>query len=181
MARINKTRYALLGMLSLANGSGYDIKKRMENSTNHFWSEGDGAIYPILNQLLDEGMVTFKVENADTGKPKKTYTITDDGLTELQDWLMMSPEYNSGRDELLLKIFFGNNVDKEVIKAHIENYRLRIQANIDQYLNIETKFKEEKIDSKNIFQYLTLKAGIIYSQAGLTWCDEVLKELDNVL
>lgn len=168
-------------MLSLGKGSGYDIKKRMENSTNHFWSEGDGAIYPILNQLFDEGMVTFEIENADTGKPKKIYSITDDGLTELQDWLMITPEASSGRDELFLKIFFGNNVDKEITKAHIENYRRRLQAGIDQYYIIDAKFKASKIDASNVYRYLTLKAGITFSQAGLKWCEEAIKELDDAV
>jgi hypothetical protein len=44
--RATTSRYALLGMLSLGPGSGYDLKKRIEGSLAHFWSESYGQIYP---------------------------------------------------------------------------------------------------------------------------------------
>jgi len=71
MAKPNKTRYAVLGMLSMQPSSGYEIKKMMEQSTDHFWREGDSSIYPILKQLLEEGMLTCEVGNAESDKPKK--------------------------------------------------------------------------------------------------------------
>ncbi|MGH9601902.1 MAG: PadR family transcriptional regulator, partial [Terriglobales bacterium] len=47
----NTTRFALLGLLSLGPQSGYDLKKRMEQSIAHFWSESYGQIYPTLRRL----------------------------------------------------------------------------------------------------------------------------------
>ena len=46
--RENKTKYAVLGMLSFAPKSGYEISQMIKNSTAFFWSESDGQIYPIL-------------------------------------------------------------------------------------------------------------------------------------
>src|SRR5579872_2642218 len=103
MAKANKTRYALLGFLSMGSSSGYDIKKAMEQSTDHFWREGDGSIYPILKQLLDEGLVTCELANAESGKPKKIYTLTSDGQRELEDWLLEDALLLPQRNELLLK------------------------------------------------------------------------------
>ncbi len=51
MARENKTKYALLGLLNVCPGSGYDIKKLMEQSTSNFWNESYGQIYPILKDV----------------------------------------------------------------------------------------------------------------------------------
>lgn len=39
MAKEHKSRYAVLGMLSLGPMSGYDIKKVIEESINNFWQE----------------------------------------------------------------------------------------------------------------------------------------------
>src|SRR5258707_12735330 len=63
MAKENKSRYALLGMLSIRPGSGYDIKKFMEQSTSNFWHESYGQIYPLLKQLVDEGLATSHTRN----------------------------------------------------------------------------------------------------------------------
>lgn len=180
MARVNKTRYALLGMLSLGKASGYDIKKKMSNTTNHFWSESDGAIYPILKQLLEEGLVNCEIKNADTGKPKKIYELTDDGLAELQDWLKITPDASPCRDELLLKLFFGNNIDKEVCKSHIENFQREVQSNMEKFKIFDEKFKAAKIDSENLSRYLTLRLGILYAETNLRWSEESLRMLDDV-
>ena len=51
------TEYAVLGMLALGPGSGYDLKKRVEGSIAHFWSESYGQIYPILAHLASQGLV----------------------------------------------------------------------------------------------------------------------------
>ena len=54
MAKINKTKYALLGVLSIMSGSGYDIKKFCDSSIGYFWNENYGHIYPMLQRLEDE-------------------------------------------------------------------------------------------------------------------------------
>jgi len=46
-----KSRYALLGMLSLQPMSGYDLKKFTEWGTANFWQENYAQIYPMLRQL----------------------------------------------------------------------------------------------------------------------------------
>ena len=44
MAKENKSKYAVMGVLSICPASGYDIKKFMECSTSNFWSESYGQI-----------------------------------------------------------------------------------------------------------------------------------------
>ena len=62
MTKENKSKYALLGILSMCPGSGYDIKKLMEQSTSNFWSESYGQIYPILKQLVAADLATRHTE-----------------------------------------------------------------------------------------------------------------------
>ncbi len=68
MPKVNKTKFAILGMLSIAPMSGYDMKKRFDSSVAHFWNENYGHIYPVLGRLEKEGLVTKKTE-LPQGKP----------------------------------------------------------------------------------------------------------------
>ena len=81
------TSHALLGMLSLGAGSGYDLKKRIEGSIAHFWSESYGQIYPMLSRLADEGLAE-RTHERQQGKPdRQVYAITARGREELARWL----------------------------------------------------------------------------------------------
>lgn len=51
MKVVNKTKYAILGMLLNGPSSGYEIKSLMSRSTVYFWRESDSTIYPMLKML----------------------------------------------------------------------------------------------------------------------------------
>ena len=119
--RETKTKYAVLGMLSFGAKTGYEISKAIQNSTAFFWAESDGQLYPILKQLAEENLVTVTEENEPGKRSKKTYEITEEGQQMLIDWLHQEPTTFTIRNEFLLQLFFGHNVDDkdnaEKIKA----------------------------------------------------------------
>lgn len=54
----NRSRYAILGALTIRPMSGYDIRQFFAKSVSHFWDESYGQIYPILKGLHSEGLVS---------------------------------------------------------------------------------------------------------------------------
>src|SRR5207245_11355342 len=83
MAASSTTRYAVLGMLSAGPRSGYDIKKAVDSSIAHFWSESFGQIYPILRRLTADGFVRRRRETQ-RGKPaRQVYSIMPRGREAL--------------------------------------------------------------------------------------------------
>src|SRR5260370_41678899 len=87
MSKENKSKYAILGVLSYGPMSGYDIKKFIQQSISNFWSESYGQIYPILTQLTAEGLASSHTEHQD-GKPERyMYTLNGKGREALQQWL----------------------------------------------------------------------------------------------
>lgn len=60
MANVNKTRFAILGILNNMPGSGYDIKKNCDTGIAYFWNENFGHIYPVLKQMERDGVITKK-------------------------------------------------------------------------------------------------------------------------
>jgi len=70
---VNKTRFAVLGLLSIRPMSGYDLKQVIESSTRNFWSESYGQIYPVLRELTAGGLAIRIAEPDDLrSAPKQT-------------------------------------------------------------------------------------------------------------
>ena len=181
MAKENKSRYAVMGVLSLCPGSGYDIKKFMECSTSNFWSESYGQIYPILKQLADEGLVARHAEKHE-GRPEKyIYTLTAQGQDGLRDWLSESVETAVERNELLLKLFFGAHIPPEKNEEHVHAFRALQAHLLAKYEGIERALVAAAHDDATLsYRVMTVRYGIHRCRALLTWCDETLVTLRHL-
>lgn len=181
MARTNRTRYTVLGTLTLRPMTGYDIKKFIQGSIANFWHESYGQIYPTLKLLAAEGLVTREVHEQE-GKPDRyVYSITDAGRSELQEWLVEPAEPQVPRIELLLKLFFGPEISAEANLRHIERYREDLRRGLTMNDAITRKLKQERAGAPGLpFWLLGLRWGVLVQEALLQWCDEaedVLREL----
>ena len=172
------SQYALLGFLSRGPQSGYDIKKAVGESTGHFWSESYGQIYPNLKKLAAAGLAVPNVERQE-GKPdKKVYTITSKGREALLEWLAEAPNRTPPRNELLLKLFFGHRTPPEVAARHVEGYKVKVQADLTTYQEIERWLTAEYADHPALpYWLMTLSYGRLEAEALLKWCDETLETL----
>ncbi|MBT3915834.1 MAG: PadR family transcriptional regulator [Rhodospirillaceae bacterium] len=117
-----------LGALSIGDASGYEIKKMFEEgSFSHFYDAGYGSIYPALNKLLAEDLVTC-IEIEQEGRPaKKVYSLTNTGLTKLKTDLSEEPARDKTRSESIVMMFFGHLLSpahrERVIESYIEHFR----------------------------------------------------------
>ncbi len=184
MGKKNKTKYALLGMLSMSPMSGYDIKKLTDFSISHFWSENFGHIYPVLKKMETDGFVTKEVEET-SGKPNRNiYYITPTGRQELVNWLHLPVEPPPIRNEILLKIFFADQLPTEKIIEMVAEERKKCLDNLSKYKKIEETLKADGqyMNDKRIpFWLMTLSFGVHSSKAGVSWCEETLKILEERL
>src|SRR5579864_9281611 len=97
----------LLGLLAIEAMSGYDLGLTIRGSVGHFWNESYGQIYPNLKKLARDGFVSCKPEQH-KGKPdRRIYSITEKGRERLTKWLAVPPQPEIPRNEMLLKLFFG--------------------------------------------------------------------------
>ena len=177
----NKSKYAILGILSLRPMSGYDIKKTIEKSISNFWNESYGQIYPILKHLLIKRLATRSVEKQ-AGRPDRyVYALTDRGREELQRWLTKPAEHQVGRIEVLLKLFFGQQVAVADNTRHVQQFR-ELQHQLQQkYEGIEKWLKAEHADNPDLSYWLiTVSYGRHVSQALIHWCDETLATLNGM-
>jgi PadR family transcriptional regulator, regulatory protein AphA len=176
---VNKTRFAVLGLLSVRPMSGYDLKQVIESSTRNFWNESYGQIYPVLRELTAGGLTVREDESKETGRARHVYSLTPRGRDELLRWLTAPVERQQVRNELLLKLFFGGQVPIEVSIEHIEGFRTRQQRALQRYEEAESLMnaREAPDDPNRKYWLITLNYGRHQARAAITWCEETLAEL----
>ncbi|TGM58741.1 PadR family transcriptional regulator [Leptospira adleri] len=180
MARINKTRYALLGILGETPMNAYEIKKTIEQSIGFFWQESFGQIYPILKQLEKEACLKSSKEKKGSGTETTIYKITPKGKKELKDWLEKPVEKSPYRNELLLKLFFGNHVKKEVLIKHLQDTKEEVLRLMDIYDNIRKFVTEmENPETNKTLSLITLDFGITTAKGFLDWAEESRAKIKN--
>ncbi len=181
MPRINKTRYAILGLLHLGPMSGYDIKKITDISISYFWQENYGHIYPVLKKLEKEGLVTSHKEEYHGNPPRIVYTLTEKGDEVFAVWIKDRTEPKIQKSELLLKLFFGGYSEKENIKKQLEQEKKHHENLITEYKSIENHLQNaKKHPDHSPFWIFTVRNGLYYSRAQIEWCNNCLIELEKI-
>lgn len=174
---VNKTKYVILGLLTIEPLSGYDMRKMMDTSTSHFWEESNGQIYPTIKKLLEEKMIKLE-EKKDIGKKQKIiYSITEKGTIELQSWLSDLPEKYVHRDEGLLKLFLGGNCSIDTSISLLKNRQESLTKKLKEFESIGKMLDKQKKSPHHLFWVLTLKNGIHSIEAELKWCRESVRML----
>jgi DNA-binding PadR family transcriptional regulator len=114
-------RTLCLGILSLQEASGYEIKKDVEDGLfSHFIEASFGSIYPALIQLAAEGYVTVR-EEEQTGKPdKKVYAITEAGKNALAKAISVSPAKDKYKSEFLFQMLLQDYLSPEMMLVAIQ-------------------------------------------------------------
>ena len=176
-----KSKFAILGMLSIEPMSGYDIKKEVETSISNFWTESYGQIYPVLKKLIAEKLVTRTIER-EAGKPDRhVYSLTTKGREELRRWLRKDFAPKIQRDEFLLKLFFGEEIPTKANIAHVEHFRERQLGLLQKYRAVEKQIAREYADNSNApYWLMTVRYGQHVTRALLQWCDKTLAELNRM-
>lgn len=180
MPRENKTKYAVLGLLSYRPASGYDIRKVYAQSLGNFWNESYGHIYPILRRLVDEGLATRVVERTDGRPDRHVYAITPAGREALLRWLSEPAEPSKERVETLLKLFLAWEIGPAAAIAHVQRYRAEHMALLERYTGIAERIAAEAAPPAPYWQ-LTVSCGEHISRACVAWCDDAEKTLNEML
>jgi len=168
--------YAVLGLLSREELSGYDLKRWMERPLGYFWSARHSQIYPELARLEEEGLVTHTLVEQ-SGKPdKKVYRITAEGLEALKEWVVEPPVSRSVRDELTLKAYSVWLADREKAARLFREEGLQREEQLAHYEALRTWMEDEhetevrSPDSPWFAAYATLRRGIGYEMEYAEWC-----------
>ena len=129
------TSYAILGLISFEEMSGYDVKRFADQSIGYFfWSPASSQIYAELRRLRSLGYVHEREVQQERRPDKRLYRITRDGEQALQGWLGRSdvaPDMN--KSLFLLKLFFGRLTPVETLIPQLEERRRQAQESLAEF------------------------------------------------
>lgn len=202
MKQYNDTIYAILGILTTDCRSGYAIKQLIDRSLTHFWKISYGQIYPTLKLLVEEELATITT-SAQQGKPDRhEYELTAKGRSVLHEWLEQPiKQIPVERNEVLLKLFFGSHQSRQQSIALVQDYKQKLEARLQTYLNIEQsilQFAKQHQKSTvqtpdadiqqrhmnqqqdEMFWLITLDYGKRTTIAAIEWCISTLEQFSTM-
>jgi PadR family transcriptional regulator, regulatory protein AphA len=128
-----------LGILTMGEASGYEIKQVFEDAFSHFYVAGFGSIYPALAGLAKEGYVTVSSIEQEKRPAKKVYRLTDSGREAFNAALMETYPHHRVRSEFLTLMVFAHLLPGEQLKkvfdtrlADIERQMAEIEGYLDE-------------------------------------------------
>lgn len=178
MARIKKTKYVILGLLAHEPMTGYDIKKHIEHGFSLYWSESFGQIYPALRELSDSSHVRqLSSRSSDSSRQTKVYEITPAGLDALTEYLTAPIDEDKMRNEMLLKTYFAENIDQEIILKHLRNYKEKKEEEYKTLCFFEKNLINIEDEKDHRYILYTVKCGKKVYRAFIEWCEETIADI----
>ena len=147
-------KFPVLGFLMEAELTGYDLKRRFQDSVGFFYRVSDGSLYPALKKLAHDRLVTMRRER--NGKrARKVYAITQIGR---QHFLKMLAEPSPPvfvHDQAQVKIYFGH-YNPAAAMAHMQRMREFDQMWAAQLATVVGEMKDR---GENPFRKVLVKIG----------------------
>lgn len=156
-------RTLCLGILSLGDATGYEIKKMVAEGSFSFFSEASyGSIYPALTKLMEEGLVTCQAYHQEKRPDKKVYSLTSAGREELTRLLRKDPGPDRNRSDFLAALLFAEAVSPDRVEELIND---RISQHEDRIEQLEELASE---DMSKMSQFV-INYGIATQKAALNY------------
>jgi len=107
--KLRTSSHAILGLLSIAPMSGYDLFQAVERSVGRFWPVSKSQVYAELARLEPAGLIQGTDVHQERLPDKRVFRLTEAGDEALDSWLendeLEEPQF---RVAFLLKILFGH-------------------------------------------------------------------------
>ncbi|MBI5964245.1 MAG: PadR family transcriptional regulator [Chloroflexi bacterium] len=176
-------KHAILGFLSLAPFSGYDLKKAFDNSVQHFWPANQSQIYRTLAELDEQGFVEKEIIEREERLDMKIYNITETGRAELHQWLSTPLPEHDTREPFLIQVYFGGKLsDGEILNLlHRKLKEIEERLSVFEAVYQMSQNTPGKVADKRttFFALLTLELGYINSKSDAAWLRSAIERVET--
>lgn len=125
------TSHLCLGILSLGDASGYQIKKAFEETFSHFQATSFGAIYPALARLTEQGLVSFHEEQQEKRPTKKVFHITEQGRQHFLETLQQTGLGEQYRSDFLFLMMFAHQLPIDHVAQLLQKQADHLQSELE--------------------------------------------------
>lgn len=175
VARLSTSSYAVLGLLSFARMSGYDLAAVAQRSVAQVWPISKTQVYAELRRLSAAGLVEGRDAEHSGGPAKTLFELTRVGEQELDSWL--AADTSAGlrlRAPAVLKLLLGHRVAPQQARAQLGQFRDRVNARLAELEQL-TALLDRNPDA--VYAWATAQFGVRVCQAIVAWTDEVIARL----
>lgn len=146
----------------------------MDASVRHFWPADQAQIYRTLQALVDDGHIT--VDATDDSRQRRVHTVTQTGLSALDDWLSTAQPVEDSREPFLIKIFFGDRIGTEGVRKLLLARRAEAEGMLAIFQDIAAVIPKNG-DLGVTLRRATLQSGLRHVEAEIIWINETLESL----
>jgi PadR family transcriptional regulator, regulatory protein AphA len=172
--QLDTTTVAVLGLVALQPGSGYDLARLADRSVGYLWTPSRSQIYKVLPRLVSRGLATAKRVRQRDRPDKALYSITPAGRRILRRWLsQIGDEPSGGNSTFALKLFFCDLVPQQTAQAQLDGYRQFLESRLSRF----RQMVRTPSPAENIFPQLILHRAITRIEATLIWVEQASEAL----
>lgn len=163
---------ALLGLLEREPSHGYDLKRDYDTFFGRDKPLPFGQVYATLGRLARDGKVIAAEAEPGAGPDRKRYIITDDGVTELENWLAepVAPEAHL-QTVLFIKVVLALMSGRSA-EEYLDTQRAAHLARMRELTELRR--------SGTLVDALLADHGLFHLEADLRWIDLTASRLASL-
>ena len=162
--------HVLLGLLEESERHGYDLKQSYDRKFGTFRPLRFGQVYRTLAQLQRDGLVEIVGVEAGAGPDRKRYSITAEGVTDLERWLSEPEEPQPQLQTVLFaKVMLALQSGRPA-QAYLDAQR-------DQHLSVMRDLTAAR-RTANLHDGMLIDYQLFHIEADLRWIDHATGRLE---
>ena len=177
--------HVILAMLQFGPQTGYDLDKQIQDYVHFTWTTNQSQVYRTLYKLRDMGWVNIKTIIQEDSPNKKEYSLTDDGLEELKNWLATPGLEGVERDPFMGQLMWGGLISPseqiEVIRAKMEKTKgyLDVLESRAAEIDMPAPLPKDAFTGKFHRNLIAMEHGILFYRWRIEWFEHVLELLET--
>ncbi len=174
-ARLSTTSYVVLGVIAMRGPStSYDLKRAIGHSVGYFWHFPHAQLYSEPKRL--EELSLLESEEEESGRRRRTYSVTEAGRKALREWLGEPTEQHFElRDVAEIKLFFSEFAEQEDVARLAADQLRQHRARIEEYEAMQQRFGDR---SDIASRMVTLRLGLELEHAALNFWKTITEEIE---
>ncbi|MQA87498.1 MAG: PadR family transcriptional regulator [Streptosporangiales bacterium] len=188
-------RHALLAVLTAAPMSGYDLVKYFNGTVAFVWNAPPSQIYPELRRMAEEGLLDVEVVARGQRASKRLYSISENGLEELNRWANDVLPLQPTRDPYRLKAAYMEWADIREARRQLEEHEHHYEYWLAQWRRLVDDIRARRVpllrrrlegrtereqDEIVAFKLFAFEGEIAHAEAEIAWARRGLGLLDEI-